>query len=113
LLVPDKLSLTTTILILVKTGSEFETKENNGISHFLEHMCFKGTKKRPSQLIISTELENIGAKYNAFTSQEYTGYYAKVRNEKFEKALDIIADIYLNPLLDEKEIEKEKGLSLI
>ncbi len=108
-LVPEKESLTTTVLILVNSGSEYERKENNGISHFLEHMCFKGTKKRPSQLIVSNELESLGAKYNAFTSQEYTGYYAKVINEKFEYVLDIIADIYLNPLLDEKEIEKEKG----
>ncbi len=68
---------TVTVLVLVGTGSKYETKEINGISHFLEHMMFKGTTKRPGYLDISRELDSIGAEYNAFTSKEYTGYYAK------------------------------------
>ena len=103
-------SLATTFLVLVEAGSKYETKEINGVSHFLEHMCFKGTTKRPSALIISSELESLGASYNAFTGHEYTGYYAKVGVDKIDSALDIVSDMYLNPLFNEKEIEKEKGV---
>jgi predicted Zn-dependent peptidase len=73
-------------------------------------MVFKGTTKRPTALDISKELDGLGAEYNAFTSQEYTGYFAKVANEHSEKALDIISDMYVNPIFDPKEIEKEKGV---
>ncbi|MCX7589678.1 MAG: insulinase family protein [Patescibacteria group bacterium] len=110
ILVPQSNSLATTILILVEAGSEYETKEINGISHFLEHMCFKGTKNRPNPGIIAEELDSLGAEYNAFTSQEYTGYWAKVQNNKINEAIDIVSDLYLNPIFDEKEIEKEKGV---
>lgn len=109
ILVPQPTSLATTVMVLVEAGSKYETKEINGLSHFLEHMCFKGTQKRPTQLIISSELDSLGAEYNAFTSQEYTGYFAKTRNKNFEKILDIIADMYLNPVFDPKEIDKERG----
>jgi predicted Zn-dependent peptidase len=108
--VPVKDSLTVTVLILVKTGSKYEDSKNNGISHFLEHMCFKGTKKRPSAISISTELDTIGSQYNAFTSQEFTGYYAKAHFKHLNTLLDVVSDMYLNPLFDEKEIEKEKGV---
>jgi predicted Zn-dependent peptidase len=108
--VPMKDSPTVTVFVLVEAGSKYETKEVNGISHFLEHMCFKGTIKRPSSSDISTELDNIGSRYNAFTSQEYTGYYAKAQYSHADKLLDVISDMYLNPLFDEKEIEKEKGV---
>jgi predicted Zn-dependent peptidase len=103
-------SLTTTAMIAVEAGSEYETKEINGISHFLEHMCFKGTEKRPKSLDISSELDGLGANYNAFTSQEFTSYYAKARNENVYQILDILADMYLNPLFDSQEIEKERGV---
>jgi predicted Zn-dependent peptidase len=73
-------------------------------------MVFKGTPKRPTAMDISKELESLGAHYNAFTSQEYTGYYAKVSKQHIDIALDVVSDIYLNPLLDEKEIQKEKGV---
>jgi len=109
ILVPQPMSLATTVMVLVEAGSKYETKETNGLSHFLEHMCFKGTSKRPSQLAISTELDNLGAEYNAFTAREYTGYYAKARNENFDQILDIVTDMYLNPLFDPKEIDKERG----
>ncbi|MCL5017292.1 MAG: insulinase family protein [Patescibacteria group bacterium] len=109
-LCPMPRSLATTFLVLVEAGSKYETKEINGVSHFLEHMCFKGTKKRPTALAIASELESLGAIYNAFTGHEYTGYYAKVGVDKINSALDIISDMYLDPLFDEKEIEKEKGV---
>lgn len=109
-LVSQPKSLASTALVLVEAGSKYEDKKINGVSHFLEHLCFKGTKKRPTALDITSELESVGALYNAFTGHESTGYYAKVRKEKLDLALDIIADLYANPVFDAKEIEKEKGV---
>jgi len=109
-LVPQPGNFATTVAVSVEAGSKYETKEINGLSHFLEHMCFKGTTKRPRAIDISSELDGMGASYNAFTSQEMTSYYIKARNESFEKVLDVIADMYLNPVFDEKEIERERGV---
>ncbi|KKU78629.1 MAG: Peptidase M16 domain protein [Parcubacteria group bacterium GW2011_GWA2_47_7] len=109
LLVPMSDQRTATVLVLVETGSKYETKDKNGISHFLEHMCFKGTSNRPSQLIISRELDSMGAEYNAFTGHEYTGYYVKVAADHLPVALDLISDIYCNSLLKEEDIEQERG----
>lgn len=108
--VPMKDNPTVTVFVLVEAGSEYETKDKNGISHFLEHMCFKGTMRRPLNSDISTELDNIGSHYNAFTSEEVTGYYAKAQYSHISKLLDIISDMYLNPLFSEQEIEKERGV---
>lgn len=110
ILVPQPRSLATTVLVLVEAGSKYENKKNNGVSHFLEHLCFKGTKKRPTALAITSELDSLGAASNAFTGHEFTGYFAKVRPAKVGDILDIISDVYLNPVFDEKEIEKEKGV---
>jgi predicted Zn-dependent peptidase len=99
-----------TVLVMVEAGSKYENKENNGISHFLEHMVFKGTPKRPQASLISKELDSLGAHYNAFTGQEYTGYYAKADARHFDRILDVVSDMYLNPLFDKAEIEKEKGV---
>ena len=101
---------TVTVSVAVEAGSKYENKKNNGISHFLEHMCFKGTTKRPKALMISSELDAIGANYNAFTSHEHTGYYAKADKKHFSKILDIVSDMYLNPTFEESEITKEKGV---
>jgi len=108
--VPQKSTQAVTILVLVGTGSKYEKKEVNGISHFLEHMFFKGTKKRPDKVEIAETLDRVGGVYNAFTGQEYTGYWAKVKAEYFELALDWVSDIFLHSLLPEKEIEKERGV---
>ena len=110
LYIPQPQGMATTVLILVNTGSEYETKEINGISHFLEHLCFKGTKNRPTSGIIAGELDSLGAEYNAFTGKEMTGYYAKVANSNFPKALAIVSDLYLNPVIDAAEMEKERGV---
>lgn len=99
-----------TVFVMVETGSKYETQEINGISHFLEHMVFKGTPKRPNASDISRELDGLGAHYNAFTSQECTGYYAKVNAKKFDEALDIISDLYINPVFKVEDMEKEKGV---
>jgi len=108
LTVPQKNAQAVTVLALVGTGSKYEKKEISGISHFLEHMFFKGTKKRPSPLAIAEPLDRVGGIYNAFTSQEMTGYFAKVEASKFELAMDWVSDIFLNSILPLKEIEKEK-----
>jgi predicted Zn-dependent peptidase len=99
-----------TVLVLVGTGSKYETKEINGISHFLEHMFFKGTKKRPDTLAISLDLDKIGGGYNAFTGQERTGYWAKVDGKHLDLALDWVSDIFLNSRLRPKDIEVERGV---
>ena len=108
--VPMKDNPAVTVLVMVETGSKYEDKSSNGISHFLEHMVFKGTPRRPKAIDISRELDSIGAQYNAFTGQEYTGYYAKVDARKLDVALDVVSDMYLNPLFEESEITKEKGV---
>jgi predicted Zn-dependent peptidase len=108
--VPMKDNPTVTVLVLVGTGSDYETKEINGISHFLEHMCFKGTVKRPTAQVISHELDSLGCQYNAFTGHEMTGYYAKGDAKNFKKFFDVVSDIYLNSTFPESEMEKEKGV---
>ncbi len=108
--IPMKDNNTVTALVLVEAGSKYENKENSGISHFLEHMCFKGTDNRPNPGDISHELDALGAQSNAFTSQEFTGYYAKAHAKQTDKIIDIISDLYLNPIFNEVEIEKEKGV---
>ncbi len=101
---------TVTAMVLVEAGSRYESKDINGISHFLEHMCFKGTVKRPNALAITTEFESMGVQYNAFTSGTYTGYYAKASKDKGNAILEMVSDLYLNATLPEEEMEKEKGV---
>jgi len=108
--IPMESANSVTVLILVGTGSKYETKDINGISHFLEHMFFKGTAKRPTTLDISEALDSIGGEYNAFTSKEVTGYWAKVDKKHVDTALDWISDIFLNSKFDAEEIEREKGV---
>lgn len=108
--VPQKSSQSATVLILVGTGSKYEEKEISGISHFLEHMFFKGTKKRPDKLTIAETLDEVGGIYNAFTGEDCTGYFAKVASSHTELALDWVSDIFLNSLLPGKDMAKEKGV---
>jgi len=107
---PMKDNPTVTVLVMVEAGSKYETKDTSGISHFLEHMCFKGTKTRPTALAITKELDSIGAHYNAFTGHEYTGYFAKADCRHLETVLDVVSDLYLNPTLPPPEVEREKGV---
>ena len=99
-----------TVLVLVGAGSRFEEKGINGLSHFLEHMAFKGTKKRPTALEISSIIDGIGGESNAFTSKDHTGYYIKAAVKHLPLLLDLLSDILLHSQLDEKEIDKEKGV---
>src|SRR5574343_399198 len=100
--VPIKNANSITVLILVGTGSKYETKDINGISHFLEHMFFKGTKKRPNTLEISETLDSVGGEYNAFTDREVTGFWAKVGKDHTNTALDWICDMFLDSKFEEK-----------
>ena len=110
ILAPQIANPATTVMATVKVGSKYESKEISGLSHFLEHMTFKGTKRRSKPIDISSELDGLGASYNAFTGQEQTAYFAKVRNKHFDQVLDIISDIYLNSTVPEEELEKERGV---
>ena len=109
ILAPMKEAETVTVLITTATGSRYETKKEGGLSHFLEHMFFKGTKRRPTALSISEELDGVGGEYNAFTSKDRTAYYAKVDRKHVEMALDIVSDIFLNSTLPAEEIDRERG----
>jgi predicted Zn-dependent peptidase len=97
--------------IWVGTGSENESLANNGISHFIEHMMFKGTKTRTAKQVAES-FDAIGGHVNAFTSKEITCYYAKVLDEHFLTALDVLSDMFFESVFDEGEIEKEKKVVL-
>jgi len=101
-----------TVLVGVGAGSRYENKKNNGISHFLEHMAFKGTQKRPSALDISTLIDGIGGEFNAFTGKETTAYYVKSAATHVELCLDVLSDMIKSSKLAKEEIEKEKGVIL-
>ncbi len=99
-----------TVMVLVGAGSRFETKKINGLSHFLEHMAFKGTKKRPSALLISSEIDAIGGEFNAFTSKDHTGFYVKAAATHLDLMIDVLSDMLLGSLFKPEEIEREKGV---
>ena len=100
---------TATVIVMVGVGSRYETEKEAGISHFIEHMLFKGTEKRPNTLAISEELDSIGGEFNAFTGKDRTAYYAKVDARHVDRAMDVIADMFLNSKLESEEIDREKG----
>jgi predicted Zn-dependent peptidase len=99
-----------TVMVMVRAGSRYETRQNNGISHFLEHMAFKGTTKRPTAMDISALIDGMGGEFNASTGKEVTAYYIKSAADKIELSLDVLSDMLQNSKLDSKEIEKEKGV---
>lgn len=99
-----------TITVWAKVGSRNESKKVGGISHFLEHMVFKGSKKRPSAKEIAEAVDAIGGEFNAATSKQWTNFYIKARVEVLEKAFDVLSDMVLAPLLKKEDIEREKGV---
>ncbi len=98
--------------VMFKVGSNYETKQLAGISHFLEHMLFEGTKNRKDSREIANEIEKYGGEFNAYTTGDRTTFFIKIINKRFEKALDILSDMVANPLFDKKIIEKEKQVIL-
>ncbi len=103
--------LSASVGIWVQAGGRHERSDQNGIAHFLEHMAFKGTKRR-TPLQIAEEIEDVGGYINAYTSKEMTAYYARVLSGDVALAMDVIADIVLNPVFDRKEIETERHVIL-
>lgn len=111
-LVTKRLSSTqsATVLVLVGAGSRYETKRINGISHFLEHMFFKGAKKYPSAKDVSEAIDEVGGDFNAFTGKEYVGYYVKVAAKHADVAFNVLSDMLIHSKLDPHEIDKERGV---
>ncbi|MEI6288387.1 MAG: pitrilysin family protein [bacterium] len=107
---PIKETKTADLLVLVKVGSRQETKSISGISHFIEHLMFKGTTRRPNTLSLSKELDGIGAEYNAFTGKDFTGYYIKADTRHLSLAIDVLSDMLLHSKFDNEELEREKGV---
>lgn len=110
--VPMKENETVTVYVMVEAGTKYETKAQNGISHFLEHMCFKGSTKYPSPKQISFEFDRIGAQNNAFTSSEWTAYFGKAHISHLDTIFSLVSDMYLNPVFPADELEKERGVIL-
>jgi predicted Zn-dependent peptidase len=108
--IPIKGAKATTVMVMFKTGSKYETKETSGLAHFIEHMFFKGTKKRPNTSILTSEIDALGCEYNAFTAKEVTGYWFKVANNKLGRTLNILSDMLFNSKFAAAEIEREKGV---
>ena len=110
ILIDTKAFPTMTTILLFATGSRYESESNSGIAHFLEHMVFKGSKKYPDFFTVSSVLESLGATHNAFTSKDHTGFWVKSPTVHFEKVIDVMSDIIIQPLLPAGEIEREKGV---
>ena len=110
ILVPLQDTKSVTTLVMYPVGSRFESEKMSGVSHFVEHMMFKGTKKRPNTLVLTREIDRLGAEYNAFTSKEYTGYYIKADSKYLSVSLDILSDMLFNSKFEAKEMKKEKGV---
>ncbi len=108
--IPMKDHPTVTVLVMTEAGSINEAEDKHGIAHFLEHMAMKGGEKYKTPYDVSSTLDSVGASSNAFTGQEYTGYYAKGNPKHFSTLFDVISDIYLKARVDEEELSKEKGV---
>ncbi|MDZ4221269.1 MAG: insulinase family protein, partial [Patescibacteria group bacterium] len=106
ILSPNSATAAVSLLVLVKVGSRFESPKVNGVSHFVEHLMFKGTAKRPNTLVISKELDSIGADYNAWTGKEQTGYYIKAQSTHLPMLADMLADMTTNSLFVPEEVAR-------
>lgn len=112
LIVPMPSFESATVLVMVGAGSRYETRNISGISHFFEHMAFKGTKKRPTAMDIAGLIDGIGGEFNAFTGKEYTGYYIKAEKTHVPLMLDVLSDMLQHSKLDPVELDKERGVIL-
>ncbi|MBD3330644.1 hypothetical protein GF354_03900 [Candidatus Peregrinibacteria bacterium] len=101
-----------TVLVLVGAGSRYENHEKRGLSHFLEHMFFKGAEKYENTKEVSEAIDSVGGTFNAFTGKEYAGYFVKVASENAEVAMDVLSDMMKNSKFKQEEIEKERGVIL-
>jgi len=108
-LIPLQNTDSITTLIMYPVGSRYEPTKMQGVSHYIEHLMFKGTKKRKNTLTLTREIDRLGAYYNAFTGKEYTGYYIKTAKKFTKISLDILSDMLFESKFDPKEMEREKG----
>ncbi len=109
---PLKETQVVTVLVMFGVGSRYEGRQIRGLSHFIEHMMFKGTKKRPDAMQLTKAIDSLGGVSNAFTSKDVTAYYIKVNVKHVERALEILADMMLNSKIDAAEVAREKGVIL-
>jgi len=110
--VPMRSTEAVTVMIMVRAGSRHETKDINGISHFLEHMFFKGGKRFPDPHAVAEAIDSVGGVFNAFTDNEFAGYYVKVAKEHIDTAFDVLSDMLLNAQFDQEGLERERGVIL-
>ncbi|MBP9802374.1 insulinase family protein, partial [Patescibacteria group bacterium] len=110
ILLPKTDTKAVTFEALYKVGSRNEDDKNNGVSHFVEHLMFKGTSKRPSTMDISKELDGVGADYNAFTGKDHTGYYIKADSRHLSLAVEMLSDMLHNSKFDKEEVNRERGV---
>jgi predicted Zn-dependent peptidase len=108
IMVPSHDTQACTVLVLFEVGSRYENDKLAGASHFVEHMMFKGTKRRPTTMDISRDLDSVGADYNAFTGKDYTGYYIKLNAAKTELAVDMLHDMLFHSSYAHEECERER-----
>lgn len=108
ILVPQQDTKALTTLVMYPVGSRYESEKLRGVSHYIEHLMFKGTEKRKNTLALTREIDRLGAEYNAFTSKEYTGYYIKSDAQYAKVSFDILSDMLYNSVFDPVEMEKEK-----
>lgn len=108
ILVPIQNTKSLTTMIMYPVGSRHESEKMRGVSHYIEHLMFKGTKKRKNTLSLTREIDRLGAEYNAFTGKEYTGYYIKTDAMYTKTAFDILSDMLFHSTFDPKEMEREK-----
>ncbi len=99
-----------TVMVFAGAGSRYEVQKERGISHFLEHMFFKGGKKYRNTQEVSAAIDGVGGDFNAFTGKEYAGYYVKVASEEVTLACDVLGDMLLHASFPQEEIEKERGV---
>ncbi len=107
---PQEHTSSVTIFVGFPVGSRFEDARINGTSHFIEHMMFKGTERRPHTKDITTEIDAAGAQWNAFTSKEWTVYYIKIDSSRLEDAADLIEDMLFHSKFENDEFQREKGV---
>ena len=110
LTIPVPATRSMTLLVLVRVGSRYETRETNGISHFMEHMFFKGAKKYPDTMAVAGAIDGAGGSFNAFTGEEIVGYYVKISAARKEIAYDVLSDMLMNAKFDAAEIARERGV---
>ena len=108
--IPSQSTKAVTVMVFTGAGSRYEMQNERGISHFLEHMFFKGGKKYPTTKDVSLAIESVGGEFNAFTGKEYAGYYVKVAAEHVELACDVLSDMLLQASFPSEEIDKERGV---